>query len=146
MLSTQDRSPTDKTSTLFHEFSGERRVVARRGASHTIPSGGVDPVTGFAFDSGGGFDSLVVGNNGDGILALLQGASDGLSLTSTLTERDVPSPTSLVFPALTGGQVQFFAATAAARRRSRWPSTWPWSPSRYCPTRPPRRPARNSSR
>jgi hypothetical protein len=80
--------------------------------TRTISSGGVDPVTGFAFDSGGGFDSLVVGNNGDGVLALLQGGSDGLSLTSTLTQPDVPSPTSLVFSALTGGQVQFFAATA----------------------------------
>jgi hypothetical protein len=80
--------------------------------TRTISSGGVDPVTGFAFDSGDGFDSLVVGNNEDGVLALLQGGSDGLSLTSTLTPPDVPSPTSLVFSALTGGQVQFFAATA----------------------------------
>ena len=33
-------------------------------------------------------------------------------MASTLTERDVPSPTSLAFSALSGGQVEFFAATA----------------------------------
>jgi hypothetical protein len=78
----------------------------------TVSSGGVDPVTAFAFDSGEGFDSLVVGNSEDGVLALLLGGPDGLSLSSTMTEPDVPSPTALVFSALTGGQVQFFAATA----------------------------------
>jgi FG-GAP-like repeat/FG-GAP repeat len=79
---------------------------------HPIPSGGVDPVTAFAFNSGGAFDSLVVGNNEDGVLALFLGGPDGLSLSSTKTEEEVPSPTSLVFSALTGGQVEFFAATA----------------------------------
>ena len=78
----------------------------------TIPSGGVDPVTAFAFSSGNGFDSLVVGNTGDGVLALFQGGSGGLILSSSMTESDVPSPTALVFSALTGGEVQFFAATA----------------------------------
>jgi hypothetical protein len=80
--------------------------------TRTIPSGGVNPVTAFAFDSGGGFGSLVVGNNEDGVLALLLGGPDGLSLASTMSEPDVPSPTALVFSALTGGQVQFFAASA----------------------------------
>ncbi len=80
--------------------------------TQTISSGGLDPVTAFAFNSGGGFESLVVGNNGDGVLALLQGGADGLTLTSTLRASDVPSPTALAFSALTGGQVEFFAATA----------------------------------
>jgi hypothetical protein len=78
----------------------------------SIPSGGVDPVTAFAFGSGGGFDNLVVGNNGDGVLALLVGDPGGLDLVSTITDRAVPSPTALVFSALTGSQVDFFAATA----------------------------------
>ena len=106
----------------------------------TIPSGGVDPVTAFEFDSGSGFDSLVVGNNGDGVLALLQGGPDGLNLSSTMTERDVPSPTALVFSAFTAGQVEFLAATAGARTLSRWHLTWVSKRSRY-PHRLPRRPS-----
>jgi hypothetical protein len=45
-------------------------------------------------------------------LALLEGGFGGLILSSTMTEPDVPSPTALVFSALMGNQVQFFAATA----------------------------------
>ena len=68
-------------------------------------------MTAFAFSSGSGFDDLVVGNNGDGVLALFEGGADGLTLISTATEPDLPSPTALVFAGLTGGQVQFYAAT-----------------------------------
>jgi hypothetical protein len=80
--------------------------------TRTIPSGGVAPVTAFSFGSGDGFDSLVVGNAGDGVLALFQGGSSGLILSSSMTESDVPSPSALVFSALTDRQVQFFAASA----------------------------------
>ena len=78
----------------------------------TISSGGLDPVAAFDFSSGSGFDDLVVGNDGDGILALLEGGPDGLNLTPTETEPGLPNPTELAFSALTGGQVQFYAATA----------------------------------
>ena len=54
----------------------------------------------------------MVGNAGDGVLALFEGGPDGLSLTSAATEPDLPDPTALAFSALTGGQVQFYAATA----------------------------------
>ena len=43
---------------------------------------------GFAGDfTGNGFTDLVVGNNGDGRLALLAGGAGGLSLSQTLIQR-----------------------------------------------------------
>ena len=54
----------------------------------------------------------MVGNSGDGVLALFEGGQGGLTLMSTQTEPNLPSPTDLAFSALTGGQVQFYAATA----------------------------------
>ena len=78
----------------------------------TISSGGTEPDAAFSFSSGPGFDDLVVGNGGDGVLALFEGGSDGLSLIRTETDPDLPSPTDLAFSALTGGQIQFYAATA----------------------------------
>jgi hypothetical protein len=80
-------------------------------ATSTIASGGVDPDAAFAFSSGS-FEDLVVGNAGDGALALFEDGPDGLGLMSVETEPNVPDPTALAFSALTGGQVQFYAATA----------------------------------
>ncbi len=77
----------------------------------TISSGGLDPDAAFVFEDDG-FDDLVVGNSGDGVLALFEGGEDGLTLMSTQVEPDLPSPTALAFSALTGGQIQFYAATA----------------------------------
>ena len=77
----------------------------------TISSGGTYPDAAFSFSSGSEFDNLVVGNGGDGVLALFEGGPDGLSLISTETEPGVPNPTDLAFWAFTGGQVQFYAAT-----------------------------------
>jgi hypothetical protein len=54
----------------------------------------------------------VVGNTGDGALALFEGGPEGLSLTSIGSEPNLPDPTALSFSALTGGAVQFYAATA----------------------------------
>jgi hypothetical protein len=78
----------------------------------TIASGGVDPTTAFDFSTSQGFDDLVVGNTGDGALALFEGGPEGLSLASVEEEPNVPDPTALAFSALTGGTVQFYAATA----------------------------------
>ncbi len=72
----------------------------------------MDPDAAFAFDAGSGFEDLVVGNAGDGVLSLFEGGLDGLGLTSTASEPNLPDPTALAFSALTGGQVQFYAATA----------------------------------
>jgi hypothetical protein len=77
----------------------------------TISSGGTDPDAAFSFSSGSGFDNLVVGNGGDGVLALFEGSDQGLSLSSSETNPDLPSPSALVYAGLAGGQVQFYAAT-----------------------------------
>jgi hypothetical protein len=92
--------------TLISGFGGPDPVTS------TIPSGGIDPDAAFAFADGSGFEDLVVGNAGDGELALFEGGLSGLSLTAAATEPNLPDPTALAFSALTGGQVQFYAATA----------------------------------
>ena len=46
------------------------------------------------------------------MLALFEGGHDGLDLVSVEDEPDLPDPTALAFSALTGGTVQFYAATA----------------------------------
>jgi hypothetical protein len=92
--------------TLVSGFEGADPVTS------TVASGGVDPTTAFAFASGSDFEDLVVGNGGDGVLALFEGGPDGLGLMSAETEPNLPDPTALAFAALSGGQVQFYAATA----------------------------------
>ncbi len=92
--------------TLVSDFDGPDPVTT------TISSGGLDPETALAFESPSGFEDLVVGNTGDGVLALLEGGDGGLTLASTQVEPDLPAPTALAFSALTGGQIQFYAATA----------------------------------
>jgi hypothetical protein len=91
--------------TLISGFEGSDPVTT------TINSGGVDPDAAFAFSSGG-IEDLVVGNAGDGELALYEGGPEGLGLISVESEPGLPAPTDLAFSALTGGQVQFYAATA----------------------------------
>jgi hypothetical protein len=92
--------------TLISGFEGSNPVTT------TIASGGIDPTTAFDFSSGNGFEDLVVANTGDGVLALFEGGPGSLSMHSAETEPDLPDPTSLAFSALTGGQVQFYAAAA----------------------------------
>jgi hypothetical protein len=128
-----DQSPrvysvgTDPVASFVGNFNGQPDLVTVNAGSNdltfvsgfegasplvtTIASGGEDPTTAFAFASSSGFEDLVVGNGGNGVLALFEGGSDGLSLTSTTTEPDLPSPTALVFAGLGGGAVQFYAAT-----------------------------------
>ena len=92
--------------TLISDFMSADYVTS------TISSGGTEPDAAFSFSSGSGFDNLVVGNGGDGVLALFEGSEQGLTLTSSETNPDLPSPTALAFSGLTGGQIQFYAATA----------------------------------
>ncbi|HWE37679.1 MAG TPA: VCBS repeat-containing protein, partial [Isosphaeraceae bacterium] len=75
-------------------------------------TGGTDPEAAFMVPSASEFDSLVVANNGDGVFSLLEGGASGLTLTSTLSMPGLPSPTSLAFSTLSGGQVEFYAATS----------------------------------
>ncbi len=91
--------------TVISGFDGARPV------NTTIPSGGTDPLTAIAFPSLDGFEGLVVGNAGDGVLSLFEGGPTGLVLTSRETVYDLPSPSDLSFLAVAGGQVMFYAAT-----------------------------------
>jgi hypothetical protein len=81
-------------------------------ASTTLFPGGVDPVPPFAFSYTSGFEELVVGNAGDGELALFEDVSNGLTLLWSEFEPSVLSPTDLGFAVLTGRPVRFYAATA----------------------------------
>jgi hypothetical protein len=91
--------------TLISDF------LAADAVTETISSGGTDPVAAFSFSASSGFDDLVVGNGGDGVLALFEGSDQGLSLSSTETNPDLPSPSALVYAGTTGGQVEFYGAS-----------------------------------
>ena len=91
--------------TLISGFLGADAVTK------TIYSGGTDPAAAFSFSAGSGFDDLVVGN-GDGVLALFEGSDQGLTLTSSETYTDLPSPSALVYAGLASGDVQLYAASA----------------------------------
>jgi len=81
--------------------------------TQTFPTGGEQPTTGFAGDfTDNGFSDLVVGNTGDGRLALLLGGTSGLSLSQTLVSPEAPSPTSLSFAGLSNGVLSFYVSTA----------------------------------
>jgi len=77
----------------------------------TISSGGTDPLAAFSFNLASGFDNLVVGNSGDGVLALFEGSAEGLTLSSSETMPGLPSPTALVFAGVAGSQVEFYGAS-----------------------------------
>ncbi len=86
---------------------------ASRPPTQTFATGGDAPTSGFAGNfTGDGFTDLVVGNNGDGRLALLLGGPGGLSLSQTLTSPAVPEPTSLSFAGVSDGTLSFYASTA----------------------------------
>ena len=66
--------------------SNDGTLISGLGSANPViqsfPTGGDSPTTGFAGDfTGDGFTDLVVGNNGDGHLALLLGGPGGLSLS-----------------------------------------------------------------
>ncbi len=78
----------------------------------TVSSGGLDPTTAFAFDPGGGYEDLVVGNSANGLLSLFDGSLSGLQMVSSTQEVSLPSPTDLSFATATSSSVSFYAATA----------------------------------
>jgi hypothetical protein len=79
-------------------------VIGSSGVTQTFAAGGQRPTTGFAGDFlGNGFTDLVVGNTGDGHLALLLGGSGGLSLAQTLASPAAPEPTDLSFAGVSDG-------------------------------------------
>jgi len=83
------------------------------GQTRTFPTGGLHPTTGFAGDfTDNGFTDLVVGNTGDGRLALVLGGTDGLSLSQTVVSALAPSPTGLSFAGVSNGVLSFYVSTA----------------------------------
>ena len=81
--------------------------------TQSFPTGGDSPTSGFAGDfTGNGFTDLVVGNNGDGQLALLTGGPGGLSLSQTLSSAEAPNPTALSFAGVSDGLLSFYVSTA----------------------------------
>jgi hypothetical protein len=78
----------------------------------TFTSGGTQPDAAFAVDlNHDGVLDLVVAN-GDGRVALLQGASVGLQLSEVITRPDLPAPTALAPDYGTGSRLDFYAAGA----------------------------------
>ena len=81
--------------------------------TQAFATGGERPTTGFAGDfTGNGLTDLVVGNSGDGHLALLMGGADGLSLSQTLVSPQAPDPTGLSFAGVSNGELGFYVSTA----------------------------------
>jgi FG-GAP-like repeat len=81
--------------------------------TQTFPTGGNSPTAGFAGEfTNDGFTDLVVGNNGDGQLALLIGGPGGLSLSQTFSSAAVPNPTALSFGGVSDGLLSFYVSTA----------------------------------
>ncbi len=79
----------------------------------SFSSGGVTPDAAFAVDlNHSGLMDLVVANSGDGSLALLQPASEGMLLAGVITQADIPVPTGLAPASWNSGGIDFFAAGA----------------------------------
>ena len=76
--------------------SNDGTLISNAGSANPViqsfATGGNSPIAGFAGDfNGNGFTDLVVGNNGDGNLALLLGGSGGLSLSQSLSNPAAPT-------------------------------------------------------
>ncbi len=81
--------------------------------TQTFATGGERPATGFAGDfTGNGLTDLVVGNSGDGHLALLMAGAGGLSLSQTLVSPQALDPTGLSFGAVSNGELSFYVSSA----------------------------------
>jgi len=97
--------------------SNNGTLISNAGSANPViqsfATGGNSPTTGFAGDFGGnGLTDLVVGNNGDGHLALLLGGSGGLSLSQSLSSPAAPNPTAVSFGGVTDGVLSFYVSTA----------------------------------
>jgi hypothetical protein len=78
--------------------------------TQTLPSGGIDPTAGFAVAlPGTGLDSVVVANNGDGVISLFNPGDNGLSLASSLSSSAVPNPSAMALASFSGHDLEFYA-------------------------------------
>ena len=83
-LVTVDAGSNDLT--VISGFEGPDAVFS------TIASGGVDPDDGVQFGGGDGFEDLVVGNSGDGELALFEGGPRDSPWSPWSRSRTCPTP------------------------------------------------------
>jgi hypothetical protein len=83
-------------------------------ARQDILSGGLDPVAAVASDiNGDGFSDLIIANNDDGLITLLLGGIDGLSLTPTSVDGELPPhPSDLALAALGDDAVTLYATNS----------------------------------
>jgi hypothetical protein len=82
------------------------------GVVQSIPSGGLDPVAALAGDfTGDGTTDLLVANAGDGTLALFLGGLGELTFDGSISNPDLPHPTTLALDAISGSVLQFYAGT-----------------------------------
>ncbi len=95
-------NPRSNDVTMISDYGGRNPVTT------TISSGGVDPSVGFAFNTGRGYEDLVVGNTGDGVLALFAGSPNGLTLESSMNVPDLRRAVDLVVSRVTSNEVGFF--------------------------------------
>ena len=88
-------------------------LIGPGGVIGSFATGGQRPTSGLAGDfNGDGLTDLVVGNGGDGRLALLLGGPGGLSLAQATSSAEAPAPTALSFGGLSGGVLSFYVASA----------------------------------
>jgi hypothetical protein len=88
--------------TLISGYNGPNPVAT------TISSGGVDPRLAFTFSTQNGFDNLVVGNTGNGVLAIFEGTPKGLVLESRVSMRELRHATALEFLGMSGHDLWFY--------------------------------------
>src|SRR5262249_1879572 len=79
--------------------------------AQVFSSGGFDPVAALSVSGGGGFDDLVIANNGDGAVALLEGGPFGLSLVGVNNLLAGLGPTSLALKSQNNNELDVYAAT-----------------------------------
>ena len=95
-------NPRSNDVTTISDYGGRNPVTT------TISSGGVDPSVGFAFNTGRGYEDLVVGNTGDGVLTLFAGGPNGLTLESSMNVSDLRRAVELVVSRVSSNEIRFF--------------------------------------
>ena len=95
-------NPGSNDITLISGYGGSNPVTS------TISSGGVSPSVAFAVDTPSGYEDLVVGNTGNGVLALFAGSSTGLTLESSMKVPDLKNAVALVISRVSSHEVRFF--------------------------------------
>jgi hypothetical protein len=105
-IATVDRGTN--TITVISDFTS----VTVAPVFDSFSTGGIEPVQAIAVTlPGQALESLIVANTGDGLFTLLGGA-DGLEVEETRSDSELPEPTALDLPSISGNELSFYAATA----------------------------------